>query len=156
MSKEYVDEYVRGFEFVSRVKGNSDYRIPERSTKSSAGYDIYSPEDVIIKTGEQANIKTGIKVYMLPWEVFLIFCRSSVGIKKGLQLPNAVGVIDSDYYNNPDNEGEFMVCLKNCTNEEVKIQKGEKIAQGIFMSYLTADNDNADGERVGGLGSTGA
>lgn len=84
----------------------------------------------------------------------MIYIRSSVGIKKGLVLSNGTGVIDADYYSNPDNDGNIGISLLNTMNEDIVIEAGEKIAQGIFVGYLVADDDQATAERVGGFGST--
>ncbi|MDC7243177.1 MAG: hypothetical protein PQJ44_04400, partial [Sphaerochaetaceae bacterium] len=67
-----------------------------------------------------------------------------------------VGIIDSDYYNNPDNEGEIMLILYNFGKEPVAINKGERIAQGIFMKYFTVDENETTIKRLGGFGSTGS
>jgi dUTP pyrophosphatase len=80
-----------------------------------------------------------------------------MAVKHGLLLSNSVGIIDADYYNNPDNEGHIMVALTNLGQTDFVINKGDRIAQGIFLSYLTSDDDAA-GEgavRQGGFGSTG-
>ena len=69
-------------------------------------------------------------------------------------MANSVGIIDSDYYENPDNDGHFMFAFYNFKEEDVEIKKGDCIGQVIFMKYLTVDNDNATGERKGGFGST--
>ena len=80
--------------------------------------------------------------------------RSSNPFKKGLVLANSVGIIDSDYYGNPDNDGHFMYAYYNFFEEELVVKKGDVIGQVIFQKYLTVDNDNAEGQRVGGFGST--
>lgn len=156
----------RGFEVCKGFEG-FDVLLPERSTKNSAGYDFFAIEDVVIpsyykeliKSKETpvkpTLIKTGIKAYMLSDEVLFLYNRSSNPIKKGLVLANSVGVIDSDYYSNPDNDGHIMVAFYNFYPFDIKISKGEKIAQGIFQKYLIADNDNTTKERTGGFGSTG-
>jgi len=89
-------------------------------------------------------------------EVLQMYPRSSLSFKKKLIKANSVGIIDSDYYNNTDNEGEIMLILYHFGNEIVTISKGERIAQGIFMEYLSVDNDNTDIKRLGGFGSTGS
>jgi len=156
----------RGFEV---CKGYEDKNIslPERSTKNSAGYDFFSAEEItipsyyklLIKANETpvkpTLVRTGIKAYMKSDEVLYLYNRSSNPIKKGLVLANSVGVIDSDYYSNPDNDGHIMVAFYNFYPFDIKINKGDKIAQGIFQQYLIADNDNAVKERTGGFGSTG-
>ena len=91
-------------------------------------------------------------------EVLYMYDRSSNPRKKGLVLINSVGVIDKDYYNNPDNEGHMFMQMRNFTDEEVVIEKGERVVQGVFMPFLVADGDENQEkeERTGGFGSTGA
>lgn len=132
------------------------YRMPERSTKNSAGYDIFSVENGIIKPNESKVFKTGLKVSMNSDEVLFLYSRSSQGYKYDVCLTNSVGVIDSDFYNNPNNEGHFAVKLSNNGNKDYIVNIGDKIAQGVFIKYLTVDSeDEITNERVGGLGSTG-
>ena len=129
--------------------------IPKRSTNHSAGYDIRSIVNVIIKPGESEVIKTGLKVDMNDDEVFYIFDRSSLGFKYDVFLSNSVGVIDSDYYNNEDNEGHFCIKLLNMGKKDFEVKIGDRIAQGVFMKYLTVDNEEKiDKKRKGGIGST--
>lgn len=146
----------RGFERVTDWAG-ADIHLPERKTAASAGYDIEAGKDVTIAPGESALVPTGIKAYMQPDEVLAIHIRSSMGVKKHLVLTNSTGIIDADYYNNKDNEGHIYIALWNRGKQMVLIRKGERIAQGIFQKYLTADGDKAgDGAvRQGGFGSTG-
>ena len=100
-------------------------------------------------------IKIGLKAYCPPDEFFLLCNRSSGPAKKGLVMANSVGIVDCDYYGNEDNDGHFMFAFYNFFDHDVEIKKGDAIGQLIFMKYLTADNDNAQGERKGGFGSTG-
>ena len=100
-------------------------------------------------------VKTGIKAYCEKDEVLIIANRSSNPMKKGLVLANSIGVIDSDYYGNPDNDGHIMFAFYNMSDKDVQIKKGDMIGQGIFMKFLTTDNDKAEGKRIGGFGSTG-
>lgn len=130
--------------------------LPRRQTKNSAGYDFYSMDDVLIQKGWGGLIRTGIKVHMPPDEHLEIHIRSSYGMKYGLRLANGVGIIDADYYNNKDNEGEILVKLINNGDNDVLIKKGDRFCQGIFVKHYLVDNDNASGERVGGVGSTNA
>ena len=129
--------------------------LPKRSTNHSAGYDIKSIVNETIKPGESKIVKTGLKVAMNPDEVFYIIDRSSLGFKYDITLSNSVGVIDSDYYNNEDNEGHFSVKLINHGDKEFKINIGDRIAQGIFMKYLIVDDEEKiNKKRKGGIGST--
>ena len=130
--------------------------IPTRSDNGSAGYDFYTPQDIVIKPGEAVLFKTNIKAQMLPDEVLLLYIRSSVGIKKHIVLSNGTGVIDSTYYGNPDNEGNIMCALYNYGTEEQVITAGDRVMQGVFIKYLTTDNDIViSKQRTGGIGSSG-
>ena len=152
-------EKIRGFE-VAKGFEDKNINLPIRKTKFSAGYDIEAAEDVIIpsfKKGQAPTlVKTGIKAYMQDDEVLLLYNRSSNPKKKGLVLANSVGIIAKDYYGNPDNDGHIMFAFWNFKDEDIKIEKGERIGQGIFQKYLVTDDDNAEGERKGGFGSTDA
>lgn len=144
---------MRGFERVSYIDNGI---IPTRGTKASAGYDFSTIEEVTIEPGQVVICKTGIKAFMQDDEVLLLHVRSSIGIKKGLILANSTGVIDSDYYNNPNNEGHIMVALKNITQQSVTLSKDERICQGIFQKYLVCSNEEPTitETRTGGFGST--
>lgn len=129
--------------------------LPKRSTKKSAGYDIKSIEAGIIKVGEAKSFKTGLKVCMNEDEVLYIYSRSSHGYKYNVCMINSVGVIDSDFYNNESNEGHFQIRLLNLGEEDFEVKIGDRIAQGVFMKYLTVDNEEEiKSERKGGFGST--
>ena len=147
----------RGFEIAKGFE-DSNINLPVRKTKLSAGYDFEAAEDTVIpafKAGIAPTlIKTGIKAYMEEDEVLYLYNRSSNPKKKGLILANSVGVVDADYYGNPDNDGHIMFAFFNIKEEDVLIKKGEAIGQGVFQKYLTVDNDQAGGERTGGFGST--
>ena len=145
---------VRGFEVLSTWKDKMIH-IPERKTANSAGYDIEAGRDEIIEPKGVKLVPTGLKAYMMFDEYLGLHVRSSIAIKKGLMLVNSQGIVDSDYYNNPDNEGHIMVAFYNYSDKLVEIRKGDRIAQGIFYQYYIADEDNATAERQGGTGSTG-
>ena len=150
-------EKKRGFE-VAKGFEDKNINLPVRKTKYSAGYDIESAEDTIIpsfKPGMKPTlIKTGIKAYMQENEYLMLANRSSNPGKKGLILANSVGIIDADYYGNPDNDGHIMFAFYNVKDEDIEIKKGECIGQAIFMPFLIADGDMAEGMRTGGFGST--
>ena len=148
---------VRGFEIAKGFE-NKGINLPERKTKYSAGYDIEVAEDTVIPSFKKCMaptlIKTGIKAYMQDDEVLMLYNRSSNPKKKGLILANSVGVIDKDYYGNPDNDGHIMFAFYNIKDEDTVIKKGEAIGQAVFQKYFISDDDVAEGERMGGFGST--
>lgn len=156
---------MRKFEKISQyqwdIDTNCDFLYskilyPKRGTKKSAGYDFFSPVELIIPAHEMAKVPTGIKVCMNDDEILSIYPRSSIGFKTGIRLANTVGIVDADYYNNNNNEGHIFIKFYNPTDTDYKINIGDKIAQGIFTKYLIVDNeDEILTERNGGLGSTG-
>ena len=175
----------RGFEFVSEYQ-DAGLTLPQRSTTHAAGYDFCCREDFVLKSiwrydfirlfrliknehplmpddFERASkvlkpmlVPTGIKAYMGDDEMLVLANRSSGPLKRGLVMPNGIGIVDADYYNNESNEGEIFFQLVNLSPRDVVIRKGERIGQGVFMPYLTADGDlGQGGKRAGGFGSTG-
>ena len=150
-------EKIRGFE-VAKGFENEGIILPKRKTKYSAGYDIEAAEDVVIPSFKKGMnptlVKTGIKAYMQDDEALMLYNRSSNPKKKGLILANSVGVVDKDYYENPDNDGHIMFAFYNIKDEDTIVKKGDAIGQGIFQKYFVTDDDVAEGERVGGFGST--
>jgi dUTP pyrophosphatase len=145
---------MRKFEKVSYLI-QENITLPQRQTLNSAGYDLSAYEDITIEPGEIQFIPTGLKVKLGDNEVLLVYPRSSLGIKKGLMMSNGVGVIDSDYYNNAQNEGHIMVPLYNFKNTPVTISKFERVAQGVFQTFLkTEDDQPVSSERKGGFGSS--
>ncbi len=129
--------------------------LPKRETKYSAGYDIKSVTSGIIKPGESMIIRTGLKVCMNEDEVLFLIDRSSIGFKYDVVLSNAVGVIDADFYNNPENEGHFSIKLINHGKSDYEVKIGDRIAQGIFLKYLCVEDEDkmALKKRIGGSGS---
>lgn len=132
-------------------------KLPLRATIGSAGYDFFSPVDVVLEPGGTIKIPTGVRVWMEPEWVLKCYPRSGLGFKYRLQLNNTVGIIDSDYYDS-DNEGHIFVKLTNDTKEEktVRIQAGTGFMQGIFVEYGITFDDEATECRNGGFGSTTA
>ena len=145
---------IRGFEVVSTHE-DSGINLPHRKTARSAGYDIEAAENVTVPANGLAVVPTGVKAFMMDDEYLGIHIRSGLSFKNNLSLVNDEGVIDADYYNNPDNEGHIQIGIVNHSSQPVEIKKSERIAQGIFKKYLHIDDDNAEGEREGGMGSTG-
>ena len=159
VSKErFVADWMDAFEGVSADEAEKIYegiRLPRRATAGSAGYDFFSPADFTIKPGETIKIPTGICVEMDQEWVLKCYPRSGLGFKFRLQLNNTVGIIDSDYFYS-DNEGHMFMKLTNDSKEgkTLELGQGEGMVQGIFMQYGITENDDADGVRNGGFGST--
>ena len=149
-------EKLRGFE-VAKGWEDKGINIPVRKTKYSAGYDVEAAEDVIIpmyKPGIKPTlIPTGLKAYCQKDEWYMLVNRSS-GPKKGFVMANSIGVIDADYYENESNDGHFYFQYFNFQDHDIEVKKGDIIGQVIFQKYLITDDDNAEGERKGGFGST--
>ncbi|MBE5865031.1 MAG: deoxyuridine 5'-triphosphate nucleotidohydrolase [Lachnospiraceae bacterium] len=129
--------------------------LPKRATKGSAGYDFYAPFAFSLPPGATIKIPTGIRAKMDENWVLKLYPRSGLGFKFRLQMNNTVGIIDSDYFNS-DNEGHIFLKLTNDSNEgrTVDVNAGTGVVQGIFLEYGITVDDEADGVRNGGFGST--
>lgn len=129
--------------------------LPKRATKGSAGYDFFAPFAFSLPPATTIKIPTGIRVKMDEDWVLKIYPRSGLGFKYRLQMNNTVGIIDSDYYYS-DNEGHIFIKMTNDSNEgkTVDVAQGTGFAQGIFLEYGITVDDEADGVRNGGFGST--
>ncbi len=151
------NEKIRGFE-VAKGWENKSINLPVRKTKHSAGYDVEAAEDVVIEPFvpgcKPTLVHTGLKAYCQEDEWYMLAAKSSTPIKKHLLLANGIGIIDADYYGNPDTDGEFMYAYYNMGSEPVTIKKGEYIGQVVFQKFLIVDDDVSGGERLGGFGST--
>ena len=134
-------------------KTNGVPTLPKRATIGSGGYDFYSNSDYTVQPNQIAKVWTDVKCYMEPDDVLILDVRSSMGGK--FMLANTIGIIDSTYVDNEDNEGNIGIFLKNISNKVLTISKGDRIAQGIFLKYLITDDDNTTAKRVGGFGSSG-
>jgi dUTP pyrophosphatase len=171
------------FEKVSRF-ANDDLITPMRKTFFSAGYDMAAAEDIVVPSYQRLMsalnaagresiynlqdlasitkefklkptlIPTGYKCRINGNQFIQLSIRSSSPLKYWLVLANGVGIIDSDYYNNPDNEGEIFFQVINLSPFDIKINKGDIIGQAIVMNYNTLDIDVSGGLRSGGFGST--
>lgn len=174
----------RGFEKINTESSNDTITLPVRATKASAGYDFEASGRIVIpsifskikqaiqsrgtigpmrgrdldidnpKIFKPTLVPTGVKSYMPDDEYLQLANRSSNPLKRFLLLANGIGVIDSDYYSNPDNDGHIMFQFINFGLQDVVIEPGDKIGQGIFHKFLKADNDSSDTIRSGGFGST--
>lgn len=147
---------MRHFEVVSDKyrKNNVDIKLPTRATKNSIGYDFYSPIAVDIEPMHSQMIWTDVKAIFNSDEALIINVRSSMG-KQPVMIANTQGWIESDYANNPDNDGNIGFRLFNLGDTIYTVHVGDRIGQGMFIKYLTTDDDNAMYTRNGGFGSTG-
>lgn len=134
----------------------NNIKLPKRATKSSAGYDFCSPMTFTLSPRQSIKMPTGIRVVMEEGWVLKVYPRSGLGFKYRLQLNNTVGIIDGDYAFS-DNEGHIFAKITNDTNEGrlVKVREGDGFMQGIFIEYGITEDDETDGIRNGGFGSTG-
>lgn len=155
--KQFMEDWIDTFgnqpdHIITEIYNN--VKLPKRKTKLSAGYDIASTLDFTLNPGDSIKIPTGLRCHMKDNNVLLLHVRSSVGFKYHTVLSNITGVIDADYVN-ANNEGHIFVKLVNHGDKDFTVNAGDDVVQGIFMKYDITDNDVADGERVGGFGSTG-
>lgn len=171
------------FEKVSKF-AEVDIQMPVRKTEQSAGYDFVVAEDTIIppydslmerfngfvesklytidevakitkeRQAKPVLVSTGMKCQLEPDTYLELSVRSSSPLKYWIMMANSVGIIDADYYNNPDNEGEIFFQLINMSPFPIILKKGDAIGQGIIKQYLTTNDDAASGLRSGGFGST--
>lgn len=144
----------RGFEIViqDKRKHNCEIQLPTKGTRKAMAYDFYSPIDLVIKPNQIGKVWTDVKSYMQDDEGLILNVRSSQGGK--VMLANTSGWIDGDYYSNEGNDGNIGIFLLNISDEDYVIKKGDRVAQGMFTKFLTADNGNSDAVRKGGFGST--
>ena len=166
-----------------RVSKYPDAVLPVRKTAKSAGYDFTVAEDIIVPSHQKLSDKfpknqfnlvslegmsiltknlkakptlvpSGIKCELNDNTYLELSVRSSCPLKYWLILANGVGIIDADYYNNPDNEGHIYFQMINLSPFDIQLHKGDVIGQGIIKPYLITEDDNAFGDRLGGFGST--
>ena len=132
-----------------------EIRMPRRATVGSAGYDFFTTVPIHLLPQQTILIPTGIRALIDPGYVLLLFPRSSLGFKYRFQLDNSVGVIDSDY-SHAENEGHIFLRMTNdsLNGKTLDIKWNEAVAQGIFLPFGITGDDDADGIRRGGFGST--
>lgn len=133
--------------------------LPVRSSEDSAGHDFVTTKDIKLNPGESIKIPLGIRAKIEKGWVLFIVPRSGLGSKFRLQINNTIGVIDGDYYYT-DNEGHIMATITNDSNDSnegkvLKLAKGDRFLQGIFLPYGLTVKDKPLGKRTGGHGSSG-
>ena len=149
VSRKQFNEAFNGFSAIDY----DEIKLPHRATTGSAGYDFYSPYSFVLEPHGTIKFPAGIRCQIDDGYVLIIYPRSGLGFKYRLRLDNTVGIIDSDYYNS-DNEGHIFVKMTNEGDKPICINKGDAFCQGIFMPYYITYDDDADGIRNGGFGST--
>ena len=129
--------------------------LPKRATTGSAGYDFFAPYDIEILPRQTALIPTGIRVILDDDKFLAIYPRSGLGFKYKMQLYNGTGIVDEDYYYS-DNEGHIWVKFYNDSpdGKTIKVKAGEAMCQGIIQQFFKTEDDNTDGVRNGGFGSS--
>ncbi len=149
---------LRGFEEVKTPIIQIPTKLPLHGSQHSCAFDFYSKEKVALTPKEKHRFTTDVKAYMQTNEYLEVVVRSSIGMKRGLRLTNQVAKVDADFYSNFSNDGNISIELQNTTDKIVSIEIGERIAQGIFMEYLMADEGSysvpEDYIRTGGIGHT--
>ncbi len=160
-------ERIARFERVSREQLAADschmqgqplaVELPVRATAGSAGYDIKTPWDIRLNPGESLRVPTGLRCRIAPGWVLILLPKSGLGFKYRLQLDNTAGVIDEDYYG-AENEGHIQIQITNDSRSGrvLEIPAGKAFAQGVFLPYGITEDDEAEGLRTGGFGSTNA
>mgnify|MGYP003597874386 CR=1 FL=1 len=142
---------------------DKEVNLPVRATKHAAGYDFEAVEDIVIPSiwkqilsGKVLQgikpelVHTGIKAQMESDESLKLFNRSG-NPKLGLILANGVGVVDSDYFENPGNDGEIMFAFFNFWPKDVLIKKCQRIDQGVYEKFMLTKDEPSEAERVGGF-----
>lgn len=140
----------------NRIKEIYDgIKLPKRATTGSAGYDFFAPFFISLRPGETLKFPTGIRVKIDEGWVLKLYPRSSLGFKYRMQLDNTVGIIDSDYYYS-DNEGHMFTKITNDSLEDktFTVDVGDAYMQGVFVEFGITKDDDTNGVRNGGFGST--
>jgi dUTP pyrophosphatase len=148
--------------FDNKIEGDGkrlwvpDIKLPRRADPRSSGYDFYLPVPITILPKQLTFVQFDVKVMMPDDEWLQVLMRSSLAMKRGIILINAVGNIDSSYYNNPTNDGNIGAAFYNTSGTAVHLNAGERVVQGVFSKYYVTDDDQPTStERVGGFGSSG-
>lgn len=155
--KQFLEDWIGTFgnrpdHIITEIYNN--IKLPVRKTRYSAGHDFSVPCDIKVKPKEAVVIPTGIKCRMDSDYVMLIFPRSSLGIKKRMVIANTIPVVDADYVN-ADNEGHIFICIENRGGTALELKAGDAFVQAVFVPYGTADAEDVNEDRNGGIGSTG-
>ncbi len=129
--------------------------LPTYKTYGSIGFDLVARKKVVIKPGTLELIPLNLVIDTPHGHGLFLTCRSSMPIKKGLLIPNGLGIIDQDYSGEDD---ELKLEAFNFTKKKVTVERGERIAQGIFVKIEIAkfkEVKKMKAKSRGGFGSTG-
>lgn len=155
--EQFEKDWLKNFPDTSAVRAVYDgIKLPKRATTGSAGYDFYAPDNIVFEQGKSTLVPTGIRCKIEDGWVLSLYPRSGLGFKHRCQLDNTVGIIDSDYYNS-SNEGHIMIkisCDAHDSGHTAAVAGGDGFSQGIFTQFGITVDDDADGIRDGGFGST--
>lgn len=131
------------------------YKLAGEDCDKDCVYQLEDIEKITKKLHARPTlVPTGVKCKLDPDTYLELSMRSSSPLKYWLIMANSVGIIDADYYGNPDNDGAMYFQVINLSPYNIALKKGDRIGQGIIKHYLITDDDNANGERLGGFGST--
>ena len=127
--------------------------LPAYETSGSAGFDLAASADMTVEPGQVVLVPTGLVIEVPAGHFLGVFARSSTPLKRGLMVANGVGIVDSDYCGPAD---EIKIEVVNFTAAPVQVRRGDRLAQGVIMSYARADWQEGAVERAtrGGFGST--
>lgn len=156
MNSFYKVTYTQYYEATGQEYSLDDYnelKLPHRATALSAGYDFFAPHDIYLLPGHDIIVPTGIGIKLDPNKFLMLVIRSGFGFKYHLGLANQVGIVDADFTNS-DSGGHIMAKLVNNGGRPVEIKKGQAFMQGIILPFYKVFDDDAEGERTGGFGST--
>ena len=129
--------------------------LPQYETSGAAGFDLASNVDMTVAPGQVTLVPTGLVIAVPEGHVLGVFARSSTPLKRGLRVANGVGLVDSDYRGPAD---EIKIEVVNFTQAPVQIRRGDRLAQGVILSFVRADwqeQAEATAPTRGGFGSTG-
>jgi dUTP pyrophosphatase len=140
---------------VSIQRVDTSLPLPKYQSSGAVGFDLITRETTTIKPGEIGLVPGNVIVRVPEGYALLIVPRSSLPRRKGLVCPHSIGVIDQDYHGEGD---ELLVQVQNVSDQPVTVERGERIAQGIFVKVEQAQWQEVDSHGKatrGGFGSTG-
>lgn len=140
---------------ISITRIDTSLPLPSYESNGAVGFDLITREDTLVEPGKIALVPGNVIIKVPEGYALMIAPRSSLPRKKGLVCPHSLGIIDQDYHGESD---EILVQVQNITDSPVTVERGERIAQGVFVKIERAswqEVDSHDAESRGGFGSTG-